>query len=344
MKMQRNVLIALVLSLVFSVCSGAGAQMRYHDIRPGYGVTELRWLSDYLPALRDTAGDTPVYVLQGEQPGGSMLLLGGTHGDEIAGIMAATWLVEKLSVQAGTVFVIPRANNSASTHHAANRKAFIELQTLTGTRKFAYGTRLTNPLHQSPDPAIYVHPDGRTAEGTEARNLNRVYPGKADGTLTEQVAFAIMELIRNENIDFAFDLHEAGPTSRLANMIVSNPKSIDYAAEGLLTMEIETNLTLKLEMSSTEFDGLSHREWGDHTQAQAILLETPNPGQSNANSVDVVNDATNPLSLRVATHLSTVQAIMSSWNAANSGKQVVWDNIPTFEEFQSKPLGFFYND
>ncbi len=342
MKMQKVALVVLMLALL--ITGGAGAQMRYHDIRPGYGVTELRWLSDYLPVLRNTPGDTPVYVLQGEQPGGSMLVLGGTHGDEIAGIMAATWMVERLSVQAGTIFVIPRANNSASTHHAANRSPYIELETASGTRRFAYGTRLTNPLHQAPDPATYVHPAGRAAAGSEARNLNRVHPGKADGTLTEQISFAIMELIRNEKIDVAFDLHEAGPASRLANMIVSNPKSVNYAAEGLLIMELETNLTLKLEVSSGEFDGLSHREWGDQTQAEAILLETPNPGQSSTNNVDVVNDSQYPLATRVATHLLTVQAIVSSWNGANPGKKIVWESMPTFEEFHSKPLGYFYND
>ena len=36
------------------------------EIIPGEGVTEVRMLSDYFPDLAGTAGDTQIYVLQGE--------------------------------------------------------------------------------------------------------------------------------------------------------------------------------------------------------------------------------------------------------------------------------------
>ena len=67
-------------------------------------------------------------------------------------------------------------------------------------------------------------------EGTEARNLNRAYPGVADGTLTQRMAFGIMQVLKAEQVSIAFDFHEAGPDSRLAWMVVANPKNIETAA------------------------------------------------------------------------------------------------------------------
>ena len=42
--------------------------------------------------------DTPVYVLDGAQPGGTIVVLGGTHGDESAGYLAAVVLVERARI------------------------------------------------------------------------------------------------------------------------------------------------------------------------------------------------------------------------------------------------------
>ena len=68
-------------------------------------------------ALRGTAGDTPVFELRGREPGGTMLVLGGTHADEPAGYLAAVLLVERARVDAGRLLVMPRANASGFTHN-----------------------------------------------------------------------------------------------------------------------------------------------------------------------------------------------------------------------------------
>ena len=72
-------------------------------------------LSDWYPGLEGTAGDTEVYVLEGEQEGDSMLVLGGTHPNEPSGLVAAVLLIENAQPEAGTLYVIPRTNNSAFT-------------------------------------------------------------------------------------------------------------------------------------------------------------------------------------------------------------------------------------
>jgi hypothetical protein len=289
-----------------------------HDIRPGYGVTETRWLSDYLPALANTSGDTPIYVLRGDLEGGTVLLLGGTHANEIAGVMAATLVVERGAVSQGTVIVIPHANNSAAQYNDGIRHPgtpqWIELTNTSGeTRRFRYGSRLTAVEDQGPDPEVFVHPLGGEIAGQEARNLNRNHPGKADGTLTERISYALFQLAAQEGVDVVIDMHESSTTSRLAYMMVCHPRALEIGAMATLDLELD-GIALKQEVSQEEFRGLSHREFGDHTSALAFLVETPNPGQEDSiEHPDVVNDPEAPLSGRVHTHLRTVKAILDNY-------------------------------
>lgn len=304
---------------VLAVCAVAFAvEPTSHDVRPGYGVDTMVWLSDYLPALKGTPGDTPVYVLRGDQPGGTLLLLGGTHANEIAGVMAATLLVERATVTRGTVFVIPHANNSAARRnngaYNATTPQWFELTTGSGEiRTFRYGDRRTQPEDQAPDPEVFVHePSGLAFEGGEARNLNRNHPGKADGTLTEQMSYALFALVEQEDVDVLVDMHESSLTGRLANTLVSHPRAIDIASFAILELEME-GLALKQEVSSEEFFGLSHREFGDRTDALPFLIESPNPGQeSSIENPDVVNDPRSPLSNRVYLQLRTIGAILEN--------------------------------
>ncbi len=206
------------------------AMWRADEIRPGPGVTRVGRLSDTLPVLAGTPGDTPVYTLAartGAAPGGTALVLGGTHADEPAGYLAAVALVEAASVTAGRLIVIPRANASGFTHNVpqeAHPQTF-EIATPRGPRAFTFGARATNPVHQWPDPQVYtLRGSGQALSGSETRNLNRAYPGRADGSLTERIAFAITTLIREERVDLAIDLHEAAPEYPVVNTSLTSAR------------------------------------------------------------------------------------------------------------------------
>jgi len=320
-----------------------------HDIRPGYGVTEIRWLSDYLPTLADTSGDTPVYVMEGEREGGTLLLLGGTHANEIAGVMAATLVVERGAVSQGTVIVVPHANNSAARYNDRTRHPgtpdWIELTTASGeTRRFRYGSRRTAVEDQAPDPEVFVHPlGGEELPGSEARNLNRNHPGKADGTLTEQMSYALFRLTEREGVDVVIDMHESSMSSRLAHMLVCHPRAMDIGAMAILDLEM-AGIALKQEVSQEQFRGLSHREFGDHTDALAFLVETPNPGQEDAiEDPDVVNHPGAPLSGRVRTHLRTVHAILTSHGFTVGPDETIEMEYPfSLDALSGSDLGTFF--
>ena len=114
------------------------------------GVTGSFMLSEYLPALKGTYGDTTVYVMEGKTDGPSMLVLGGTHPNEPSGHMAAISLVEHCTVDSGTLYVIPRANNSAFTHNDAQEASPPFLSSPDGQRH--PGVCLWFSGHQPPGP------------------------------------------------------------------------------------------------------------------------------------------------------------------------------------------------
>ena len=94
-------------------------------------------------------------------------------------------MLETLEVDAGRVFVIPRANESGATHNEPQEAhpQFVRIDTPSGPRSFRFGARFTNPVHQWPDPEVYVQPiSGTSLAGNETRNLNRAYPGVPTAT------------------------------------------------------------------------------------------------------------------------------------------------------------------
>ncbi len=108
---------ALVVTL--SAASIFRSMQEAEPIVAGAGVTAQRMLSATEPSLAGGPGDTPVFELAGE-PGGTMLLLGGTHPQEIGGVMAAILMVENARVKRGRLIVVPQANRSRFHPHRSD--------------------------------------------------------------------------------------------------------------------------------------------------------------------------------------------------------------------------------
>lgn len=271
---------------------------------PASPPTALRMLSDYHPPLKGTPGDTAVYVYDSGVPGGTLCILGGVHPNEPSSFLTAVTLLENLSVEKGRVIIVPRSNASAYTHNdpqEANLQYF-PLATGSGPRRFRNGSRFTNPVHQWPDPSTYLNPPGvfwedqqkrypvsehaymainpgpfaQTLSGVDSRNLNRVFPGMPNGSLTEQIAFALVTLVREEKADLVIDYHEASLEYPTINVIVAHPRSADVAAMAEMFLSGD-GVNIATDPSSPQLRGLSHREIGDATDAKSILMETANP-------------------------------------------------------------------
>jgi hypothetical protein len=360
--------LSLLLTGVLCFFSGRSfrAMHRPEPVFPGAGLTETRRLSEYFPPLENTPGDTDVYIFRGTEEGGNLLVVGGTHPNEPAGMVASVVLIENIRAKRGSVFVIPRANASGFTHsdpQEGNPQRFA-VPTPSGPRLFRLGSRLTNPVDQWPDPAVYLNPAGQKLSGNEIRNLNRCFPGRAEGFLTERIAFGIMELIRRERVDIGIDLHESAPEYPVINALVFHENSSELAALALLELQAE-GFDIRLEASPVNLRGLSHREWGDHAGIKAILLETPNASHGRLKgrpSSSLIVDGKDkfyakasrlgrlfvpygdegiPLALRVARHLAAIKALLGGLAELDPDKAIEVEDMPAAAEVQQKGVGAF---
>jgi predicted deacylase len=141
--------------------------------RPAFSVGTLtaqpgQRVSGFLevPAAVDSATRIPVTVLHGSQPGPVLALIAGTHGYEYAPILALQRL--------GTQIDPAELGGTVVLVHIANLPSFL-------------------------GRTIYYSP-------VDGKNLNRVYPGKPDGTVSERIAYAITQEVI-ERADYVADLH-----------------------------------------------------------------------------------------------------------------------------------------
>ncbi len=335
-------------------------------LHPSPGLTRRALLSDYFPGVKDTPGDTEVFIYEGGEPGANLLVIGGVHANEAGGFLAAVLLVENLRVGKGKVVVIPRANASAfsSNEPQEGNPQRYTIEVPGGKRTFRLGARLTNPVHQWPDPTLFETPAGQIVSGSEARNLNRCFPGRADGNLTEKVAYGIMEVIRREGLGIGIDLHESSPEYPVINAIVFHENSAEVAAVAQMNLQFE-GLDLRLEASPQNLRGLSHREWGDAAGIKALLIETPNPVQGRLKgspTADLVVDGKDKfylraqalgrlfipydeagihVSVRVARQIGAIQAILASLQEMEPEQAVALEGLPTWTEIQQRGVGVY---
>jgi predicted deacylase len=119
-----------------------------------------------VPAGSDAATDIPVIIINGAKPGPKLAIVAGSHGTEYASIIA----LEKL----GTL-VDP-----------ADLSGTLIIVPLINLASFAQKVPHLNPV--------------------DGKSMNRLFPGKADGTQTERVLYAIGKQVV-QPADYLVDLH-----------------------------------------------------------------------------------------------------------------------------------------
>lgn len=332
---------------------------------PGF---ERKMLSDYFDGLKGDVMDTPVYVQNGAEEGGSIMVLGGTHPNEPAGYMTAVLILENARTHRGRLFVLPFGNISGFSNTLPQEASpnHIGFKLRDGsTRTFRYGSRDTDPTVMWPIPDIYVHKaSGQELAGNESKNLNRAYPGDPEGTPTERLAFGIMELLRKEDVTLAFDLHEASPEYPVIEAIVAHEKSMELAAVTAMDL-LSQGIDVRLEPSPKNLRGLSHREWGDYTDVLPILMETANPSQGRLRGrTDEAlvlggkdkayikaaglgrlfvpyDEGGKPIEQRVARHVAAIRLFAQNLELFEPEKGVVIEGLPDYEEISGNGVGYY---
>ena len=145
-----------------------------------------------VPAGVDSATRIPISIVRGSQPGPTLALIAGTHGSEVAPIVALQRVRAALDPAAlrGTVLIV----------HVANMPSFL-------------------------GRTVYYSP-------VDGKNLNRVYPGRADGTVSERIAFAITRDII-ERADYLVDVHAGDGNESLRPYSYWSPLGLDARADSI---------------------------------------------------------------------------------------------------------------
>ena len=188
---------AAALLLVLAASASAAAQtwgpLRVGTVEARPGEKASGTLT--VPARGDSGTTLPITIVRGAQSGPTLGLIGGTHGSEVAPIVALQRVRSMVNPQQlrGTILIV----------HVANMPSFL-------------------------GRTIYYSP-------IDGKNLNRVYPGRADGTVSERIAHVITtEII--ERSDFLVDMHAGDGNESLRpytywNKLGINPRVDSIARE-----------------------------------------------------------------------------------------------------------------
>lgn len=369
---RKSILIILGITLFFFAGKSFYQSRRLREpVVLGPGVSRVGYLSDYFPGIKDGINDAHVYFLEGSRPGGTVCILGGTHPEEPAARLAAWLLVENAVVDRGRLIVILSANRSATTvtRLGGGYPPDYTIPTTWGGQTFRMGDRWSNPLDQWPDPEVYLHyPTRQELAYVDIRNLNRTWPGRPDGTLTEKTCYAMTRLFIREKADVVIDLHEAELQYPVISTIVAHPKGEELAALASMVISGTEGFNMGMEYSPETLRGLSHREIGDHTPAVSLLLETPEPfldatrGRTDRNLLlegkdefivkagkhgllfEKIDETGWPIDKRVGRHCSTMAVILELWSELHPNKAVAAEKIPRYADLLEKGSGYFLKD
>lgn len=119
-----------------------------------------------VPAGADAATEIPLTIIHGARPGPTLAVIAGNHGYEYPPILAAQQLAQEI--------------------HPAALSGTIYLVQVANVPAFLGRSLFVNPV--------------------DGKNLNRVYPGRADGSQSERIAFAITHEVI-EKCDALMDMH-----------------------------------------------------------------------------------------------------------------------------------------
>lgn len=225
--MNRNICILMVIVAAFAVNGMVKSNVN-------------EFIINEFAIMEGTEVETEVYVIDSQKSGPTVLMVGGIHGDEIAGIKAAEEF-KNYKPPKGKLAILPKANK---------------------------------PAYEA---------EKRTTDFLD--DLNRNFPGLETGTLTEKLAWQIVQLVDKYQPDVVIDFHEsrgsyADEEKRLGDSIIFTPQ--DDILEDSMTLVLNivdkynTNFNPKVELTflSGAPKGSLNREVTQLYKTPVITIET----------------------------------------------------------------------
>lgn len=167
-------------------------------------------------------------VICGCRPGKTLVVTAGVHGCEYVGIETLNQLKKELNPAALSGRVI--------------------LLPLVNPEGFYHGSKQTIP--------------------TDGQNLNRMFPGKSDGTFSSQLARVLEETLYPE-ADFLMDLH-GGDVNEALTPLIFFPTAVEKSLSAAASAAAES-LSVPYRVASTSRNGLY--SWAAQCGIPALLVE-----------------------------------------------------------------------
>lgn len=190
MRAPASAFLLLSLLLVPRAAPGQQSPLTIRGISAAPGTRASGFLE--VPAGVDSGTRIPLTIVRGRSAGPVLALIGGTHGSEVAPIIALQRVRAQLDPAQlrGTLLIV----------HIANLPSFL-------------------------GRTIYYSPIDR-------KNLNRMYPGRPDGTVSQRIAHTITtEII--ERADFLVDMHAGDGNESLRPYLYWNRLGVDARVDSL---------------------------------------------------------------------------------------------------------------
>jgi len=193
--------------------------------------------------LSGTRFATPAYTIDSGVPGATVMIVGGVHGNEPAGALAAE-NIRQWHIAQGRLIVVPRANVPGL---AANKRLIPGLE-----------TNLNN------------------------LNRNYPRAGQPDNEARGELAQAIWKIANDTKPDWILDLHEGFDFHQLndksvGSSVICFPNPVGQLAADAMILAVNqdiTNSQLKFIRRDMPIDGSLARAAGEHLHIPGMTLET----------------------------------------------------------------------
>lgn len=197
---RKKIKVNLLLIIVLMICTLIGCAKEKGD-KKGNKIEH----TSYTILTGMELYETEVHIFKSEMEGPKVAIVGGIHGDELAGWKTAEKLLDRDDFS-GEVLIIPRANY---------------LATVLEKR---YPGQENNGLYKN----------------VKYSDLNRIFPGTLVGTITQRIAYEIIQEIEQFEPEYIIDLHESltsyddSKNPRLGNSLIWTNRKTALFAEDLV--------------------------------------------------------------------------------------------------------------
>lgn len=198
----------------------------------------------------DAGTSIPVIVIHGVKPGPKLAVVAGSHGTEYASIIALEKLAEAID--------------------PANISGTLIIVPLINLASFAQKVPHLNPV--------------------DGKNMNRMYPGKADGTQTERASWAISRQVVDK-CDYLIDLHGGDLDENLRRYSYwprTGKEHLDSASRGMVLAFGLDHIIIQSSQGTAAAGATSISRFAEDSGKPTIIAEAGHAGTTDAADIDAL--------------------------------------------------------